>query len=88
MLAALNDLDVFAADIGNAYLNSPCRDKIWTKCGTEFVSQQRCVMLIMRALYRLKSKGASCRAMIIETLGKYVLGYTSTATYKYVLIKN
>ena len=32
-LAALNDLDVFATDIGNAYLNAPRREKIWTKSG-------------------------------------------------------
>ena len=28
MTAALNDIDVFAADIGNAYINAPCCDKI------------------------------------------------------------
>ncbi len=26
LLAALNDLDVLACDIGNAYLNAPCRE--------------------------------------------------------------
>jgi len=28
LLEVLNDLDVFAADVGNAYLNAPCREKI------------------------------------------------------------
>ena len=28
LVAALNDLDVFACDIGNAYLNAPCKEKI------------------------------------------------------------
>ena len=50
MLGELNDLDVFDADIGNAYLNAPCREKIWTESGPEFCSQQRCVMLIVRSL--------------------------------------
>lgn len=27
MIASLNDLQVFACDIGNAYLNAPCREK-------------------------------------------------------------
>ena len=27
-VAALNDLDVFVADIGNAYLNADCREKV------------------------------------------------------------
>jgi hypothetical protein len=39
LLAALNDLNVFAADIGNAYLNAPCREKIWTVAGSEFGSE-------------------------------------------------
>eukprot|EP00957_Ditylum_brightwellii_P194945 14852350-Ditylum_brightwellii.AAC.1 len=26
-IAALNDLGIMAADIGNAYLNAPCREK-------------------------------------------------------------
>ena len=38
MLEALNDIDVFAAEIGNAYLNYPCREKIWTKAGPELGS--------------------------------------------------
>ena len=29
LLAALNDLDVCAADICNAYLNAPWREKVW-----------------------------------------------------------
>ena len=36
LIAALNDLDIMAADIGNAYLNAPCREKIWTVAGKEF----------------------------------------------------
>ena len=36
LIAALNDLEVFAADIQNAYLTSPCQEKIWTKLGPEF----------------------------------------------------
>ena len=36
-LAALNDLEVKAADIQNAYLTAPLlSEKIWTVCGPEF----------------------------------------------------
>ena len=28
-IAALNDLDIFACDVTNAYLNAPCHEKIW-----------------------------------------------------------
>ena len=59
MLAALNDIDVFSANIDNVYLNTPCHEKIWTKSGPEYCSQQGYVMLIVRELYGLKSSGAS-----------------------------
>jgi hypothetical protein len=36
LIAALNDLDGMAADIGNAYLNTPVREKIYIVCGKEF----------------------------------------------------
>jgi len=48
---ALNDLDVFAVGVGNAYLNMPCREKIWTRAGKEFGSDEGCIMIIVRALY-------------------------------------
>ena len=34
MIAALNDIDLQAADIKNAYLTIPCRENIWTRAGT------------------------------------------------------
>ena len=34
ILESLNDLDILACDIGNAYLNSKCRGKLWTESGT------------------------------------------------------
>ena len=68
MLAALNDLDLSACDIGNAYLNAPCREKIWTEAGPEFEEDEGSVMLVVRALYGLKSSGAAWRAMFAQTL--------------------
>jgi hypothetical protein len=35
-LAALNDLQILSADIQGAYLNAPCREKIYVRCGPEF----------------------------------------------------
>lgn len=29
LIAGLDDLDVLAGDVTNAYLNAPCREKIW-----------------------------------------------------------
>ena len=33
LIAELNDLDVMDCDVGNAYLNAPCREKIWFVAG-------------------------------------------------------
>ncbi len=39
-VAALNDIDVWAADVLNAYITAPCREKIWTTLGPEFESDR------------------------------------------------
>jgi hypothetical protein len=85
LVAALNDLDIWAADIGNAYLNAPCREKIWTMAGAEFGSEQGSVMTVVRALYGLKTSGASWRAMFAETLKD--MGFVSTKADPDVYIK-
>ena len=54
-IASLNSLEVSACDIGNAYLNAQCREKLWTVAGPEFSSEKGSVMIIARALYGLKS---------------------------------
>ena len=35
-IAVLNDLDILACDIQNAYLTALCRENIWTKTGPDF----------------------------------------------------
>ena len=75
-IAAMNDLDIMACDIGNAYLNAPCREKIWCVAGREFGSDCGKVLKVTRALYGLKSSGASWRAMFATTLTD--LGYESS----------
>ena len=67
-IAALNDLKVLACDIQNAYLTAQCREKIWTRAGPEFGSDQGKIMIIVRALYGLRSSGAAFRALLAETL--------------------
>ena len=69
-------MTIFSCDIGNAYLNARCREKIWTEGGTEFGTEKGMVMIIARALYGLKISGAAWRAKIAETLMS--LGYKSS----------
>jgi hypothetical protein len=57
-LAALNDLDVKMADIENAHLTAPITEKVWTVLGPEFGDDAGKRVLIVRALYGLKSSGA------------------------------
>ena len=76
-IAGLNDLDVYAADISNAYLYAPCRKEIWTVVEPEFGSDAGCVVLVVRALYRLKSFGVSCwKAIPAQSFTD--IGYTIT----------
>jgi hypothetical protein len=75
LIAALNDLEIFAADIGNAYLSAPMKEKVHTTAGPEFgpnrVGQ---TVLIVRALYGLKSSGATWHALLAESL--HAMGFT------------
>ena len=75
-IAALNDLSVLACDIQNAYLTAKCREKVWTRAGPEFGSDAGKIMLVVRALYGLKSSGATFRALLAKTL--YDLNYRPT----------
>jgi len=76
LVAALNDLDIFSCDIQNAYLTAPCRENVYTIAGTEFGSDKGKILLITRALYGLKSAGASFRAFLAEHL--HGMGYRSS----------
>ena len=40
-IAALNDLQVKAGDVMNAYVTEPCSEKIWTVLGKEFGKRPR-----------------------------------------------
>ena len=68
LIAVLNDLDIMSADIGNAYLNAPNKEKIWTIAGHEFGTDKGSVFIITRVLYGLKSAGAAWRTFFAQTL--------------------
>ena len=74
-IAALNDLEVKASDVQNAYLTAPCEEKVWTKLGPEFGADQGKSALIVRALYGLRSAGASFSRHIADCMRH--LGYNS-----------
>ena len=55
-------------DVSGAYLNAPCREKIWFKAGPEFGERQGCAVKVVHALYGLKSSGASWQNMLAQML--------------------
>lgn len=68
-VAALNGLDILAADVQNAYLNAPTKEKVYTTAGLEFGPDNvGRPVLIVRALYGLKSSGARWRDHMASTL--------------------
>jgi hypothetical protein len=68
LIAALNDLDIWMSDVGNAYLNAQPREKVYTIAGVEFGEEEGHTMLIVRALYGLKSSGAAWRSHFANSL--------------------
>ena len=47
LVAALNDLDVMVADIGNTYLNTPCQEKVYMVAGPEFGDEEGTIFLVV-----------------------------------------
>jgi hypothetical protein len=66
--AAINGLDLMACDVGNAYLHAPCKEKVWFLGGAEAGEDKGKILVIIRALYGLKSSGASWRSMLSQSL--------------------
>ena len=57
-LAKLNNMKVWAADIGNAYLEATTKEKLYIIAGPEFEELQGHILLVIHmALYGLKSSG-------------------------------
>ncbi len=56
-------------DIGNAYLNAPTKEHVHTTAGPEFGPNQiGQTVIIVRALYGLKSSGAAWHAVFAESI--------------------
>jgi hypothetical protein len=77
LIAALNGLEILAADIGNAYINADVREKVYFIAGDEFGAMRKGKpVIIVKALYGLKTSGAAWRAHFADTL--HSLGFTSS----------
>ena len=56
-LGKLNNLELWGADIGNAYLEVPTEEKLYIVAGPEFVDWEGYILTFSKALYGLKSSG-------------------------------
>ena len=56
-IAELNGLEFWSTDIGNAYLESKTKEKVFIVAGPEFGDRAGHTLIIVRALYGLKSSG-------------------------------
>ena len=61
-------------DIGNAYLNAETRERLWFRAGPERESRDKSPVIIVRALYGLKSSGAEWKKTFASYI-RHTLGY-------------
>eukprot|EP00957_Ditylum_brightwellii_P053256 4038058-Ditylum_brightwellii.AAC.1 len=67
-LSQLNDLELCAADVGNAYLEAYTKEKVAFIAGKEFGPLAGHTLLISKALYGLRSSGARFHDKFADTL--------------------
>ena len=65
LLAELNDMELWSTDIGNAYLESYTKEKIVFVAGPEFGELQGHLLVIVKALYGLRSSGGAMARQIV-----------------------
>ena len=77
LIAALNDLDILAGDIQNAYLNAETKEKVHFYAGSERNSDVGKCVVIVRALYGLKSSALAWRNCISDVIANK-MGFKSS----------
>ena len=76
-LAEHNDLELMAADIGNAYFHAKTREKVFIIAGPEFGPElEGRVMLVVKSLYGLTTSAARWHEELSKTLRS--MGFTPT----------
>ena len=67
-LAELNELELMSADIGNAYLEAYTKEKVYCVAGPEFGNLAGHTLIIVKALYGLRTSGAHFHKRLANTL--------------------
>ena len=85
MIAALNELDLQAADIQNAFLTAPNLERCYMIAGPEFLDEQDKVFIVKRALYGLKSTPNAFRTFLAQNIED--LGFSSSEADRDVYLR-
>ena len=75
IIADSQNLDVLCGDIGNAFIQANTKEKIYTRCGSEFGDRAGAIAIITRALYGLTTSAERFRTMLADFLR--TLGFVS-----------
>jgi len=67
-IAELNGDPIYQADVGNAYLEAKTKEKVYIIAGPEFGPLQGHTMVIVKALYGLRTSGARWHEHFADTL--------------------
>ena len=68
VVGELNGLNTMVGDIGNAYLTSKTKEKVFFIAGPEFGALEGHTLVIVKALYGLRSSGARFRESLADNL--------------------
>jgi Reverse transcriptase (RNA-dependent DNA polymerase) len=86
LLVEMNDMELWTTDVGNTYLESYTEKKVCFIAGPEFGTLEGLLMIIVRALYGLKSSEKRWHERLFDILVS--LGFTSTKTEEDIWIKD
>ena len=67
-LSQLNDLEIWGADVGNAYLEAYTDEKLCIIAGPEFKELQGHLLIMIKALFGTRSGGARCHDRLFDIL--------------------
>ena len=68
VIAAAQNLEVLTGDIGNAFIQAHTKEKIYTRCGSEFGPHAGSIAVIVRALYGLTTSAERFRTLFADYL--------------------
>jgi Reverse transcriptase (RNA-dependent DNA polymerase) len=86
LIAEMNNMELWATDVGNAYLESYTEEKVCFIAGPELGALEGSLMIIVKALYGLKSSGKRWHERLFDVL--LSLGFTPIKAEEDIWIKD